>query len=382
MRDKRPVDELSIEELERILAIKKREARQQQIQRMQRAGRVVDDGQQSVGQPTASKLGTEKPVPAVPLQVVTLEEQRFPPLNPVENKSNGQPTPSSAAAPVPSAKSAAPVMPPLRPVVRFDDDPDDVDELPRVRNSMGDRAWKLFVDRALVLVEIGAVVGLIYVAANLFGAIDTLQQETSAAQQMSEAQRLASVPTIPPTPTIRLEEVVLPSGHTFVNNQPVFNVAEIPAQLQARVQAQIITPVISRPPPSPETALLVEIPGINVRQTIVQGTDWEALRQGVGQALNGISPTDETGNVVLAAHNDIYGETFRYIEDLQIGDTFYINTEIGTYTYVVTETRIVEPTDVSVMDNVPGKATATLITCHPYGVNTQRYIVFAERQET
>jgi len=48
----------------------------------------------------------------------------------------------------------------------------------------------------------------------------------------------------------------------------------------------------------------------------------------------------------------------------------------------VTETRIVAPTEVSVMDNVPGKATATLITCHPYGVNTQRYIVFAERQET
>ncbi len=373
MRDKRPVDELSIEELERILAIKKREARQQQLQRMQRDGRVVDNGVTKTGAETASS--------AAPLQVVPLEEQRFPPLRPAENKTNNQPTPTiaSSSAPPPIPK---PAMPPMRPVVRFDDDPDDVDEPPRARNNMGDRAWKLFIDRALVLVEIGAVAGLIYVAANLFGAIDTLQQETSAAQQISEERRLASVPTIQPTPTIRLEEVVLPSGHTFVNDQPVFNVAEIPAQLQARVQAQIITPVISRPPPSPETALVVEIPGINVRQTIVQGTDWEALRQGVGQALNGISPADETGNVVLAAHNDIYGETFRYIENLEIGDTFYVQTETVTYTYVVTETRIVAPTEVSVMDNVPGKATATLITCHPYGVNTQRYIVFAERQET
>src|SRR5262245_16562940 len=41
MRDKRPVDELSIEELERILAIKKREERQRRMQRMQRDGRVL-----------------------------------------------------------------------------------------------------------------------------------------------------------------------------------------------------------------------------------------------------------------------------------------------------------------------------------------------------
>ena len=42
MRDKRPVDELSIEELERILAIKKREERQKRLSRMQREGRMVE----------------------------------------------------------------------------------------------------------------------------------------------------------------------------------------------------------------------------------------------------------------------------------------------------------------------------------------------------
>jgi hypothetical protein len=43
MRDKRPVDELSIEELERVLAIRRREDRQKQLQRMQRNGRVMSD---------------------------------------------------------------------------------------------------------------------------------------------------------------------------------------------------------------------------------------------------------------------------------------------------------------------------------------------------
>ena len=42
MRDKRPVDELSVEELERILAIKRREERQQSMARMQRTGRVIE----------------------------------------------------------------------------------------------------------------------------------------------------------------------------------------------------------------------------------------------------------------------------------------------------------------------------------------------------
>ncbi|MBZ0277470.1 MAG: hypothetical protein K8I60_15095, partial [Anaerolineae bacterium] len=42
MRDKRPVDELSVEELERILAIRKREERQNKLQRMKRAGRVIE----------------------------------------------------------------------------------------------------------------------------------------------------------------------------------------------------------------------------------------------------------------------------------------------------------------------------------------------------
>ncbi|MBL8130999.1 MAG: hypothetical protein JNL42_04010, partial [Anaerolineae bacterium] len=47
MRDKRPVDELSIDELERILAIRKREERQKQLERMRRAGRLIDSAQET-----------------------------------------------------------------------------------------------------------------------------------------------------------------------------------------------------------------------------------------------------------------------------------------------------------------------------------------------
>ncbi|MFN8375858.1 MAG: sortase, partial [Anaerolineae bacterium] len=84
------------------------------------------------------------------------------------------------------------------------------------------------------------------------------------------------------------------------------------------------------------------------------------------------------GNVVLAAHNDIYGEYFRYLDTMQLGDQFTIQTDTQVFTYTVTGTDIVAPTDVSVMDNRDG-ATVTLISCYPYGENTHRYIVYANR---
>src|SRR4051812_7564577 len=62
MRDKRPVDELSIEELEKILAIRKREEREKRLDRMKRAGRVV--GQETVAVPAAAVSST--PIPQIP----------------------------------------------------------------------------------------------------------------------------------------------------------------------------------------------------------------------------------------------------------------------------------------------------------------------------
>jgi len=70
---------------------------------------------------------------------------------------------------------------------------------------------------------------------------------------------------------------------------------------------------------------------LHLDEAITQGTDWEALRLGVGQVLNGATPADDTGNVVLAAHNDVYGELFRYLDQLEEGDEFQIQTATRTY---------------------------------------------------
>src|SRR5690606_256665 len=107
----------------------------------------------------------------------------------------------------------------------------------------------------------------------------------------------------------------------------------------------------------------LDIPKLSIRQqSIVSGADWETLREGVGWYLNGAT-LGTLSNVVLVGHNDVYGEIFRYLPDLAIGDEITVLTLNGQrYTYRVTETQIVEPTDVWVLAPDSG-AHLTLITC-------------------
>ncbi|MGV2437750.1 MAG UNVERIFIED_CONTAM: sortase [Anaerolineae bacterium] len=178
---------------------------------------------------------------------------------------------------------------------------------------------------------------------------------------------------------LTLDRIVLPGGHKWVEGQtPTLNVDEIPENLRFAVADQILRPVINRPPLTDQTPLRLVIPKINVDQAIVQGSDWEALKQGVGQILNGYTRADADGKVALSAHNDIYGELFKHLDQLAPGDQYQIQTRTQVYLYTVTHTEVVSPTDVHVLDT-DGKATSILISCYPYRVNTQRIVVFAER---
>lgn len=344
MRNKRSVDELSIEELERILAIKKREARQQQLQRMQRSGRMV-----------------ATPPPAPP------EPATAPAAAPPASSTLTAGTVQVPASAVLARRTAAP---------RFEED---VDFTPPGRSSS---IWRQFLDRSLLLVEVAAVIGLVVLGVNMLLAIGTLEMETAEAQALADAQRRAVLPTMAPTPQLRISDFVLPGGHTppTAPGGGQFNIEEVPVHLRGLVYDQVLSPIIERPPVTEETAVRIIIPKINVDQTIVQGVDWEALKLGVGQVLNGDTPTSETGNVVLAAHNDIYGEIFRRLDELEVGDQFEIHTLTRVYTYTITRQEIVEPTDIWVMDN-RGRPEVTLISCYPFQVNSHRIVIFATRNE-
>lgn len=353
MADKRNVDELSIEELERVLAIKKREVRQDQLRRMKRSGRVIEPEQA-----------------ALP-KVETLQQ-------PVNHESQLPSETVSIPASSVEKRKAKP---------EFEDDIGDIKarkSKKRAKSESTDHSlWRKFIDISLVFVEIAAVLGLVLIGVEMLNGIGILQQETAEAQRVAEEKRRETIPTLEPTPQLKLTNVVLPSGHTPPNQVGggQFNLNEIPEQMRAMVADQVfLPPDIQRPPASDETPLVLRIPKINVDHTIVQGVDWEALKLGIGQVQNGTTPADANGNVVLAAHNDIYSELFRYLDQLEPGDQFQIQTENKLYNYTITGWDIYKPTDVHVMDP-RAKPGATLISCYPYQVSSERIVVFADLDE-
>lgn len=218
-------------------------------------------------------------------------------------------------------------------------------------------------DRLLLAVEVIAILGLVYLAFNGANLVRELNDEVAAALEL---------PTLTPTPLITA--VVLPSGHTPPTSpggaRP--NDAEIPEHLRPLVQS---LPSFDLPTPSPEQAVRIQIPAIGVDHPIVQGDGWEQLKKGVGQHLGTANP-GQISNLVLSAHNDIFGEIFRFLDQLSPGDEIVIFTNIRAYTYVITNTLIVEPTFVQVMDPTSYSA-VTLISCYPYLIDTERIVIQA-----
>jgi len=224
---------------------------------------------------------------------------------------------------------------------------------------------RTFLNRTLLLVEIGAVVGLVLILLSGLGALRELNAEVAAALEG---------PTPLPTPLIRA--VVLPSGHTPPTSpggaQP--NEAEIPENLRPFVES---LPVVGLPTPGPEQARSIHIPALWTSPApVVQGDGWEQLKRGVGQHLGTANP-GVSGNLVLSAHNDIFGELFRDLDQLKPGDEIRLSTASRDFVYRVTGTEIVGPTDVEVMEST-SRPTVTLISCYPYLVDNKRIVVFAE----
>jgi sortase A len=399
MRDKRPVDELSIEELERILALRKREEREKRLRRMREAGRVIEPVTPPASPRQPARPNGERPADAAP---ISREASDAPaPANGGVRHENPRSLADLDALLGAAQPSAAPADPPASAPLATPDQAETVPDLsdgwPASANFEDDAllaeappggpSGRRWADRALLLVEVGAVAGLILLGVNMFTAIDGLQRETAAAQRQLNQDRLALIPTPAPTSIlqVRLEDFLLPGGHVVDASTGgySFNYAEleqyVPANLRDTLRAQVAQSIeIRRPALTGEDAERLIIDKLRIDQLIVPGADDEALKQGVGRVLNGALPGAPTGNVVLAAHNDVYGELFADLPTLEPGDRFFVQTRTRDYEYEVIGHRIVAPDEVYVMDD-QGYASVTLITCYPPGVNDKRYVIFARR---
>lgn len=225
---------------------------------------------------------------------------------------------------------------------------------------------KRVLDGLLLAIEIGAVVGFLYILFTGLNVIQELNREVAAAIQQ---------PTLTPTPLIGA--VVLPSGHTPPDSPggAKFNENEIPEHLHPLAQTSFYAPI---PTSSPSHAIRLQVPAIQVDAPVVQGDGWEQLKKGIGQHAGSANP-GESGNLVLSAHNDIFGEIFRYLDQLNPGDLVIVHTHQQSYTYIVTNTKIVDPDEVSVMAQT-SQPTTTLISCYPYMKDSKRIVVIARLQ--
>jgi len=121
---------------------------------------------------------------------------------------------------------------------------------------------------------------------------------------------------------------------------------------------------------------------------VIEGVRKRDLSRGVGHYVQTARP-GEIGNVGVAGHRATNGEPFKDLDQVRRGDALVLETETSWFTYVVDRTRIVKPTDVWVIDPVPGrphatptKALLTLTTCNPRWASTERLIVFSHLEKT
>ncbi len=130
----------------------------------------------------------------------------------------------------------------------------------------------------------------------------------------------------------------------------------------------------------------ISIPRLGVQAPIYEG----GVLNGVPTIADGYALTHfywsarpgQPGNAVLYGHDDIQGQIFRYLPEMQVGDRISIDARAANgathrYVYRVTGSQVVAPTDVAVITDQPRTPILTLISCTPYWVDTQRIVVRA-----
>ena len=125
----------------------------------------------------------------------------------------------------------------------------------------------------------------------------------------------------------------------------------------------------------------VDIPKINVYLPVQHGTDADTLERAVGHVVGTSLPVGGNGtHAVLSAHSGLASsKLFSDIDQLAVGDTFYIHVLGEVLAYKVDAIHTVLPTDTSLLQIEDNKDLVTLVTCTPFGVNTHRLLVRGHR---
>lgn len=126
---------------------------------------------------------------------------------------------------------------------------------------------------------------------------------------------------------------------------------------------------------------IVEIPKINIKLPIYHTTDEEVLKQAAGHLEGSSLPVGgESTHAVISAHRGLPSASlFTDLDQLKKGDHFLIHVLNETLCYEVDKISVVKPEETSSLAVEEGQDLVTLLTCTPYGVNTERLLVRGHR---
>lgn len=123
------------------------------------------------------------------------------------------------------------------------------------------------------------------------------------------------------------------------------------------------------------------VPSAKIDLPVRHGTEDDAIARGAGHLFGTGLPVGGKGvNAVLTAHSGMRtASLFDGLHDVKVGDIAYVQVAGKKLAYKVRAIHVIKPTQLELFQPVPGKDILTLFTCTPYGTNTHRLVVTAER---
>ena len=126
---------------------------------------------------------------------------------------------------------------------------------------------------------------------------------------------------------------------------------------------------------------VLEIPKLKLSEPIYIGATPGNLDIGIGQVEGSSIPIGglNTHSVLAGHRGGIVREQFQHLDKLDEGDEFSIRSLNGTLTYRITGQAVILPHETDSLQIQENRDLTTLITCHPYGSNTHRLLIYGER---
>jgi sortase A len=218
-----------------------------------------------------------------------------------------------------------------------------------------------------VLIALGLLL-LAFVAYQLWGTgIEYARSQDLLASEFDRA--VASAPSTAPRTTVPTAApttvATTVAGQTTV--RPPVTAAPATSTPAARAA--------SIPPADGDPIARLEIPSIGLDAIVVEGVRVGDLKQGPGH-YPGTPMPGQPGNAAIAGHRTTYGHPFGRIDELHPGDAVVVTTVAGQFTYRVSGSQIVRPSDYAVIGPTSDNR-LTLTSCHPEYSASQRIIVRA-----